>query len=431
MAISRVRRIQFLKLFCAFAALFVGSYLLGFLTQRQKTYWIQLLREEHDFDFNKTLLRGPASKFEQQLDLPTSRQMKRPSLPIKQQLKQARKNLIIVSHGRSGSSLMGDIFNHHPSVFYMYEPLQAPERVIRKSGISTSYSKIVEQFLTGVFRCKFEQPQILADIKTYYRKPDHPRISQAIASPPLCPHRTTDPRWDPKLCYPMTSESLGNACKNNYNLTVIKVLISRIPENSIKTILALCKPMDVDCKVVFLIRDPRAVIPSSLEVGFFEEKEGRTGTKIFSDRLCKQTKDNLKFISKLPGSLRGRIKLQRFEDLATNPFKALSSLYEFAGLPVLESVRTWLKETTHLSRKACNRKMDGVSVTCTKDDAWAAANRWRWKVNPHVIDVIEQNCRDVMHLMGYKTVDRSNQLLANRKVPLFSDEYEAKHWFLN
>jgi len=144
----------------------------------------------------------------------------------------------IVPHGRFGSSLMGDIFNHHPYVFYMYEPLQTAEQVIKagKFGKNASYSGLVEQFLAGIFRCQFDHPQILADIERYYRKPDHPRISQAIASPPLCPYRTTDPRWDPQLCYPMTTESLGSACKDNYNLTVIKVLMDRIHKESIKTI---------------------------------------------------------------------------------------------------------------------------------------------------------------------------------------------------
>jgi len=166
---------------------------------------------------------------------------------------QARRNLIIVSHGRSGSTLMGDIFNHHPSVFYMYEPLQTAERVVKNSSGNMSYSGLVNQFLTGVFRCQCDHPQIVSDIERYYRKPDHPGISQAIASPPLCPYRTTDPRWDPQLCYPMTSESLGSACMENYNLTAIKVLMDRIPENTIKTILTTFNPLDVDCKVVFLV----------------------------------------------------------------------------------------------------------------------------------------------------------------------------------
>ena len=353
---------------------------------------------------------------------------------VKKYSTKSRRNIIIVSHGRSGSSLVGDIFNHHPSVFYMYEPLQAPERITKKATnlTKTTYSDLVEEFLRGLFRCKFQHPRILEDIQKYYRKPDHPRISQAIASPPLCPYKLTDPRWDPKLCQPITSESLGSVCKDHYNLTVIKVLMARIPENSIKTILNLCSPLEnVDCKVVFLVRDPRAVISSSRSVNFFRETGGtKQGIINYSNKECKQTEDNLEFVKNLPDSLRNRIKLQRFEDLAVNPLKELSGLFEFAGLPVLESVRVWLSKTTHLSRRDCNR-MDGVPVTCTKDDAWAAANRWRWRTSRQDIEIIEQYCGNVMRLLGYRPVDRSYELLDNRKVRLFSDKYEAKHWFLH
>ena len=222
--------------------------------------------------------------------------------------------------------------------------------------------------------------------------------------------------------------------QDNYDLTAIKVLIHRIPENSIKRILTTCNPLDVDCKVIFLVRDPRAVIPSLRTIGFFGEEgapNAKQGTRHYSYWRCKETEDNLEFVRKLPNSLRDRIKLQRYEDLAINPLQELSGLYEFAGLPVLESVRTWLNETTHLSRKACNHKMDGGPVTCTKDDAWSAANRWRWNAHPHEINIIEYYCEEVMRLMGYRPVDRSYELLTNLKIPLFSEDFEAKHWFLH
>ncbi|KAM7451779.1 hypothetical protein ABFA07_000789 [Porites harrisoni] len=292
---------------------------------------------------------------------------------------------------------------------------------------------MVDHFLSGLFHCTFDDPDILYDMQRYYRKPDHPRISQAIASPPLCPYRLTDPKWNPNLCHPMTSKCLGTACRDHYDLTVIKVLMARIPENSIKTIFSSCNSKDVDCKVVFLIRDPRAVITSSRITGFFKETGGRTalqGTRDYSYKRCKQTEENLEYVRRLPDSLRERIKIQRFEDLAMNPLKELSSLYEFAGLPVLESVKTWLKQTTHSSRAACNH-MDGVDVTCTKDDYWTAINRWRWRAQPGEIDIIEHYCAKVMNLMGYRPVERSNDLLVNRTIPLFREIFEAKHWFLH
>ena len=418
MAMRRIRLSRLIKsiplLVCLIALYLIASYIAaGPSTQPAFKGEFLRIEEGHDLD---DFLTGPAVNFEERSST-------------------ARKNLIIVSHGRSGSTLMGDIFNHHPLVFYMYEPLQTVDRVSGEGTLGTNknYNQLAQEFLTGIFRCRFEPPPMLADIEKFYRKPAHPRVSQAIASPPLCPYATTDPRWDPSLCPPMTGESIGSACKNNYDLTVIKVLIPRIPENNIKSILAACSPEDVNCKVILLVRDPRAVIASALSVGFFQELKGnaKVGTRRFSYWNCKETEDNLEFVRKLPDSLRDRIKVQRYEDLALNPLKELSGLYKFAGLSVPESVRTWLNETTRQSRGDCNREQDGEQATCTKDDAWVAANRWRWKVHPHEIDIIEHYCRHVMLLMGYRPVDRSHELLANVKIPLFSDDYEAKHWFLH
>ena len=395
---------------CLIALSLMGIYFVGFSTQTLKYREMQqTLPAVHDFVDWKELLGGTE--------------------------KSARRNLIIVSHGRSGSSLTGDIFNHHQSVFYMYEPLQTAKRVHNQLKINdTGYSNLVNEYLTGIFHCKFDNPEILDDIERYYRKPEHPRVSHAIGSPPLCPYEMTDSRWSPTLCKPMTSEILGTACREHYDLTVLKILMSRIPEYDIKTILSACSAADIDCKIVFLVRDPRAVIPSSLNIGFFKEKghpNAHWGTRLFSYEQCKQTEDNLEFVRKLPDSLRERVKLLRYEELAIEPLKVLDDIFGFAGLPVRENVRAWLNETTRQSRKDCDREVDGPLVTCTKDDAWAAANRWRWKVHPHEIDIIEHYCRRVMNLLGYRTVDRSYDLLSNSKIPLFSDEYEAKHWFIH
>ena len=208
----------------------------------------------------------------------------------------------------------------------------------------------------------------------------------------------------------------------------------RIPKNSIETILTACSDPDVDCKVIFLVRDPRAMVPSSKKIGFFGEHgppNTYSGTRLYSQQRCAQTEENLELVRTLPDSLRDRIKLLRYEDLATKPLKVLADIYEFAGLPVLESVRTWLNKTTHLSRSACDNRLDGGAVTCTKDDAWVAANRWRWTAHPGEIDVIERYCRRVLSLMGYRPANGLNELLVNRNIALFTDDYEAKHWFLH
>ncbi|KAJ7381961.1 hypothetical protein OS493_037981 [Desmophyllum pertusum] len=63
-----------------------------------------------------------------------------------------RRRLIIVGQARTGSSFLGDAFNQHPDVFYLFEPLYgvAPPKL-------ASDSKPM-QFLEGILRCKFDFP---------------------------------------------------------------------------------------------------------------------------------------------------------------------------------------------------------------------------------------------------------------------------------
>lgn len=350
--------------------------------------------------------------------------------------KKPRKNIIVVAHGRSGSTIIGDIFNHHPSVFYLHEPLQTVERIHRRQvqRSKVNYGRLMANILTNILRCNFSK-SVVDDIKFFYRESNHPRVSLAIGSPPFCPYEVTDPRWDPRLCLSMTSELLGNVCRDNYQVTVAKILVSRIAEASIRNILAACSPADIDCQIVFLIRDPRAVIPSARSVAFFADPASdtrRLNFQQFTYEICAQTEDNLVFLKKLPLSWRKRILIQRYEDFAANPLKELSRLYEFAGLPMIESVKTWLDKRTHLSDnedvlKECRGNHPAF---CTVDDSGKAINRWRSMVQFGDVEIIEHYCKHVMGLMGYKSIQHSHELMYNISVPLFSENYEAKGWFL-
>jgi len=144
---------------------------------------------------------------------------------------QPRQNILIVAHGRSGSTITGDMFNHHPSVFYLHELLQTVQRLMPTAN--RTYGSLMADVLANILRCNFDQ-SVVEDLDHFYRQPGWPRVSHAIGSPPLCPYEMTDPRWDPKLCPPMTSASLGIVCRNNYEITVAKIILDRIAEVSIK-----------------------------------------------------------------------------------------------------------------------------------------------------------------------------------------------------
>jgi len=82
-----------------------------------------------------------------------------------------RQHLIIVAHGRSGSSFRGNIFNHHPSVFYLFEPYQTAERLHGKlEPFDKDYEKNSFEWMQGILQCKFLSSAHANDLQHYYWK---------------------------------------------------------------------------------------------------------------------------------------------------------------------------------------------------------------------------------------------------------------------
>ena len=346
--------------------------------------------------------------------------------------KKKRLNLIIVAHGRSGSTFLGNIFNHHPSVFYLFEPYQTVERIVRaQAPFNRNYQETAFRWMQGVFQCDFVSAAYADDLQSYYRKkyPENynPMKSLVLLSPPFCRYNTTDPRWTLESCPPLDQQTVEEECKNKYSITVVKVLISRMPEHNLKQLLSICEISDqFDCKFLFLVRDPRGIIPSSKAVGFYED-EDRTalnGTRQFSQRICGLTEANLKIIRSLRSPEKSRFMLLRYEDLAANPLKTLPSLLKFAGLPMDESLSKWLYLASHLPETESERK-----AARWRQDSQEGAERWRWKVNPGTIGVIEKQCQHVMSVLGYKPVNQSREIQTNLTVSLLKDNFEALQWF--
>ena len=344
-----------------------------------------------------------------------------------------RINLIIVAHGRSGSTFLGNIFNNHPSVFYLFEPYQTAERLLRSQAYnSENYQEKAYRWMQGVFQCNFVSPAHVSDLESYYRSkyPENynPMKSLTLLSPPFCPYNATDPRWTMESCYPLNQETLEETCKNKYSVTVVKVLISRMPGGNLNQLLSICNSADeFECKFLFLVRDPRGIIPSSRAVGFYgdSDKVSLNGTQRFSHKICSATEANLDIIQSLKSVEKSaRFMLLRYEDLAANPLKTLPSLLRFAGLSMDDSLTTWLDLASHLPETESEQK-----AALWRQDSQQGAERWRWKVKPGVISVIEENCKRVMNALGYKPVNGSHKIQSNLTLSLLEDDYEAMQWF--
>lgn len=72
----------------------------------------------------------------------------------------------------------------------------------------------------------------------------------------------------------MISEFLGSMCKEYYEMIVLKVFVNCVFDNNIGSILGVCDKMDINCRIIFFVRDFRVVIVFVFSVGFFKDNWG-------------------------------------------------------------------------------------------------------------------------------------------------------------
>ena len=83
-----------------------------------------------------------------------------------------RVNVIIVSEPRSGSSFLGQIFNQHPNVFYLFEPLRAVTVVTNEDLYlnlpSENYNRLALKLLFEILNCRFRSSFYLDHFNSFH-----------------------------------------------------------------------------------------------------------------------------------------------------------------------------------------------------------------------------------------------------------------------
>ena len=129
-----------------------------------------------------------------------------------------RKNLIIVSPGRGGSTFLGSLFDCNPHVMYCYEPLYAVAKKMFKANLvrggkePKNYKETSIKVIDSFLDCDFSDVS-KATFSAFSKSHFHRSKSKALSK-----------KYLPKI----SNASLSKACKA-YNYTVIKILSSRVP----------------------------------------------------------------------------------------------------------------------------------------------------------------------------------------------------------
>ena len=316
-------------------------------------------------------------------------------------VKTGRQRLVIVGQARTGSSFLGDAFNQHPDVFYLFEPLYgvAPPKVVNDLRPM--------RFLEGMLRCQFDFPQYVREIEKFRRF-----SSKALSSRPMCGIKNSS-KTRKLECVRLTPRNMKSSCMN-YSATVLKILTARIPNYRVDSLFPLCNSSD--CGMIYLVRDPRPLIFSHMKVGFAWEKPKTRTTdtspqpivRQYSQKICQQIEQNVRIFQNLPSWSKGRFLLLRYETLARDPVEILRKLYRMAGLEMLPSTLKWIEEHTGEGKSSSRDESNHYS---TKRDSKTVVDRWRIEMDPCIVNIIEESCRSVMKLLGYSPVDWSDKVV--------------------
>ena len=290
-----------------------------------------------------------------------------------------RKNLIILSPGRGGSSFLGSLFNSNQEVIYFFEPLYLPAVEWFKTRFASeeqqkNYKIYCNSLIDSLFQCDFSNSSknILSalDRRSFLVK------SKALSKLPK-----------------ISSTLLGESC-NSHNHTVIKILTSRVPHKTIETLKEIFQHKNrYDVKMIHLVRDPRAVVYSMVQLKWIKYHSDPMFSKDVH-RVCDPILQNLRLgLVSPPPWLKDRFKVVRYEDLAFNTLNVTQELYKFAGFDWSASVNEWI------STLAKNTQKGGV-YSLHKN---ASVSIGHWKNAPEpFIKAVENTCGDLMNFLGYE-----------------------------
>ncbi|XP_047498078.1 carbohydrate sulfotransferase 5-like [Penaeus chinensis] len=275
--------------------------------------------------------------------------------------------LLMAPVGRSGSTWLGKMLSLlHPEGLYLYEP----EYMLTRSGSPVIREDEAVSLIAGLFNCKITEEFVewmksMPDIRTVYRHTFTTRVCRRLD-------------WG---C--LQADQLARLCgETKYRL--IKTIRLRL--SWIRRLLAA---PDLNLKVAFLLRDPRASLAS----------RKRLGWSMGARELCPRIEEDLGHVAELERLFPDRFFFLKYEDACWEPYGSALSIYRFLigeGVAALPEVwRSYLDQTASRTE----------------------AEEWRKEVDGATLEEVEESCGRVIDFLGYSHF-ASTREMRNLTIPL-------------
>lgn len=304
---------------------------------------------------------------------------------------------------------LGKLFNQHPQVFYMEQPLY-PFEMFKNLNYTrdSEYSGQVRAFMDNLFHCRFH------GYKDYLTFLSHPGLaspqyrlaSKALSSPPLCKQEVASyTNRFLEQCPLLHPKWVSNVCAGKMHV-VVSILNTRAPTGGLSGLLPLMTSESMAMRVLYLVRDPRASVWKML--GANERGNiGKSGEEKI-EKFCAKLERDVDFSESLPWEIRKQYHVVRYEEVLRNISSASQKVFKFAGIHQETSVKNFVKEQ---EQKLTNFDQE-VS--------------WRISISKGIVSMVERHCARVMRTLGYKILnDDENNLIRNLDYSLLTQPQES------
>lgn len=335
----------------------------------------------------------------------------------------AKTHIYLHATWRTGSSFLGELFNQHPDVFYLYEPMWTMWQALYP-GDAGSLQGAVRDMMNSLFRCDFSVLSLYAgtaNISTSFIFGW--KTNKVICSEPLCDaykrHEVGLVQGDLcAKCAHRDIKDLERECKK-YPVVVIKDV--RVLDLGV--LVPLVRDPTLNLHIIQLFRDPRAVHNSRLKskLALVRESIQVLRSKKQTDKykrllapgnrlnraesyvsgamelICDSWLSDMLLMSGAPSWLRRRYLQIRYEDLVRHPVHQLYKLYRFADLSPSPALEKFVLNMTRGQGYSSDRPF-----LISSRDAKEAIYAWRERLSVEQVSQVEAYCSEVMRQLGYE-----------------------------
>ncbi|XP_070178774.1 carbohydrate sulfotransferase 4-like isoform X1 [Littorina saxatilis] len=315
--------------------------------------------------------------------------------------------VIILTYMRSGSTFTGDLFNHHPSVFYLYEPLWMLDFHFKEKEPLLFFNRDLVPFnasdpsqMTSVqndvmltsLSCRFHE----MPIQTL-------KLDWAIQKSVSCrPYNNCIRGRSGNQALISCRPLLQKAC------STASVFVAKTVRLSMKQAATLLK-VDPQVKVIHLVRDPRGQARSKQYYIRSRQRIAPVRIQEHCSRVLRDLEDSQELKKQYPG----RILTARYEDLAKSPHDFASRLMDFSGLQMDLALKKYITSIT-----SAKGKFNEQVFNTKRKDSDATANRWRVSFEIEYVSMVDDVCKRVYGYMGYLPF-ADGQRMGNLSVPSY------------